>query len=144
MPFDKATSTHIPPIEEKTITSTTKINDDKSILIVEDDEINALLLKEIIKHHFTNFEQVSNGEQALAFLRINPAIDVVLLDMNMPIMNGYDAAKAIKKEFPTIKIIAQTANAVLGDREKALVAGCDEYIAKPIDPTQLLALIQKT
>jgi signal transduction histidine kinase len=144
LPFDKATSTHIPPIEEKTITSTAKINDNKSILIVEDDEINALLLKEIIKHHFTNFEQVSNGEQALAFLRINPAIDVVLLDMNMPIMNGYDAAKAIKKEFPTIKIIAQTANAVLGDREKALEAGCDEYIAKPIDPTQLLAYIQKT
>lgn len=144
LPFDKATSTHIPPIEEKTIITTTKINDYKSILIVEDDEINALLLKEIIKHHFTNFEQVSNGEQALAFLRINPAIDVVLLDMNMPIMNGYDAAKAIKKEFPTIKIIAQTANAVLGDREKALEAGCDEYIAKPIDPTLLLALIQTT
>ena len=63
--------------------------------------------------------------------------------MNMPIMNGYDTAKAIKKEFSTIKIIAQTANAVLGDREIALVTGCNEYIAKPIDTTQLLALIQK-
>jgi CheY-like chemotaxis protein len=61
--------------------------------------------------------------------------------MNMPVMNGYMAAKAIKQAFPTITIIAQTANAVLGDREKAIDAGCDEYIAKPIDPTQLLALI---
>lgn len=144
LPFDKTTNTRIPALEEKSITSSTKINDIKSILIVEDDEINALLLKEIIKHHFTNFKQVSNGEQALAFLRINPAIDVVLLDMNMPIMDGYETANAIKKEFPTIKIIAQTANAVLGDREKALKAGCDEYISKPIDPTLLLNLIQKT
>jgi CheY-like chemotaxis protein len=61
--------------------------------------------------------------------------------MNMPIMNGYEAAKAIKQAFPSIAIIAQTANAVLGDREKALAAGCDEYIAKPIDPTELFALI---
>ena len=113
----------------------------KSILIVEDDEINALLLKEIVKQHFIAYDHVSNGEQALAFLKVNPTVDIVLLDMNMPIMNGYEAARAIKQAFPSITIIAQTANAVLGDREKALEAGCDEYIAKPIDPTQLLALI---
>jgi len=74
-------------------------------------------------------------------LNNNPRTDIVLLDMNMPIMNGYEAAKAIKEVYPSIVIIAQTANAVLGDREKALAAGCDEYIAKPIDAAQLLSLI---
>jgi signal transduction histidine kinase/CheY-like chemotaxis protein len=141
IPFDKATTTHF-PIEKKI--STPQISEhftQKSILIVEDDEINAQLLKEIIKKHFANYEHVTNGEQALTFLKVNPTIDIVLLDMNMPIMNGYEAAKAIKRAFPTITIIAQTANAVLGDREKALEAGCDEYIAKPIDQNQLLALI---
>jgi len=141
IPFDKTTVTHV-PIEKKITNPNSNENFvQKSILIVEDDEINALLLKEIIKQHFKAYDHVTNGEQALVFLKNNPLVDIVLLDMNMPIMNGYEAAKAIKKAFPTIKIIAQTANAVLGDREKAIDAGCDEYIAKPIDPTQLLTLI---
>ena len=141
IPLDKATTTHVPIDKKITNPNSNENFVQKSILIVEDDEINALLLKEIVKQHFIAFEHVTNGEQALAFLQNNPQTEIVLLDMNMPIMNGYDAAKAIKKAFPTIKIIAQTANAVLGDREKAIDAGCDEYIAKPIDPTQLLALI---
>lgn len=141
IPFDKATSTQIPLTKKISTQTISDNNTQKSILIVEDDEINALLLKEIIKQHFTSYEHVTNGEQALAFLKVNPCIDIVLLDMNMPVMNGYMAAKAIKQAFPTITIIAQTANAVLGDREKAIDAGCDEYIAKPIDPTQLLALL---
>lgn len=141
IPFDKATTTHI-PLEKKIPISPVSLDfAQKSILIVEDDEINALLLKEIIKQHFKAYDHVTNGEQALVFLKNNPLVDIVLLDMNMPIMNGYEAAKAIKQAFPSIAIIAQTANAVLGDREKALAAGCDEYIAKPIDPTELLALI---
>lgn len=141
IPFDKATTTHI-RLEKKIPISPVSLDfAQKSILIVEDDEINALLLKEIIKQHFKTYDHVTNGEQALVFLKNNPLVDIVLLDMNMPIMNGYEAAKAIKQAFPNIAIIAQTANAVLGDREKALAAGCDEYIAKPIDPTELLALI---
>jgi CheY-like chemotaxis protein len=141
IPFDKATTTHIPIEKKISIPLVSEEFSQKSILIVEDDEINALLLKEIVKQHFIAYDHVSNGEQALAFLKVNPTVDIVLLDMNMPIMNGYEAARAIKQAFPSITIIAQTANAVLGDREKALEAGCDEYIAKPIDPTQLLALI---
>lgn len=141
IPYDKATTTLVPIIKENHHHQMSEKFSKKSILIVEDDEINALLLKEIIKQHFYSFEHVINGEQALAFLKNNPTIDIVLLDMNMPIMNGYDTATAIKNAFPNITIIAQTANAVLGDREKAIEAGCDEYIAKPIDPKQLLTLI---
>lgn len=144
LPYDKTTSTHVPILKEKIVQTNTKTITQKSILIVEDDEINALLLKEIIKQHFTTFDHVINGEQALDFIRKNNGVDTVLLDMNMPIMNGYEAAKAIKNEFPAVTIIAQTANAVLGDREKALAAGCDDYISKPIDPIQLIHLIQST
>lgn len=141
IPYDKATTTNIPLEKVKSDIQNAPIISQKSILIVEDDEINALLLKEIIKQHYKTFEHVTNGQQALAYLNNNPRTDIVLLDMNMPIMNGYEAAKAIKEVYPSIVIIAQTANAVLGDREKALAAGCDEYIAKPIDAAQLLSLI---
>lgn len=117
---------------------------DKTILIVEDDEFNALLLKEIIKPIYTTFVHVTNGQDAIDYLCQNDTIEIILMDMSMPIMDGYMATKQIKHLFPNIPIIAQTANAVMGDREKALEAGCDEYISKPIKPAELLDLLRNT
>ena len=65
------------------------------------------------------------------------------MDISMPIMNGYDATKEIKKIRPDLPIIAQTAYAITGDREKAIAAGCDDYIFKPIKKDQLIHLINK-
>ena len=70
-------------------------------------------------------------------------VDLILMDINMPIMNGYDATVEIKKYNSSIPIIAQTAYAVSGDHERALSSGCDDYISKPIDADELETVIRK-
>ena len=70
-------------------------------------------------------------------------IDLVLMDINMPVMNGYDSTKQIKKIRPKLPVIAQTAYAIAGDMEKSLSAGCDDYITKPINKKQLMEKVEK-
>jgi signal transduction histidine kinase len=138
IPYNKSKDKIIPEQERQQRSKTTVQTNNSPILIVEDDEINALLIKEILKTAFPNFHHVSNGKEAIDWLENGNECALLLIDMNMPIMNGYEASERIKKQFPTIKIIAQTANAVLGDRQKSLDAGCDEYLSKPIDQEQLI------
>lgn len=138
IPYNKSKDKVIPKQVKQLRTKLTVETNNSTILIVEDDEINALLIKEILKTTFPNFHHVSNGKEAIDWLDNGNECALVLIDMNMPIMNGYEASKHIKKQFPTIKIIAQTANAVLGDRQKSLDAGCDEYLSKPIDQEKLI------
>jgi CheY-like chemotaxis protein len=138
IPYNKSKDKVIPKQVKQLRTKLTVETNNSTILIVEDDEINALLIKEILKTTFPNFHHVSNGKEAIDWLDNGNECALVLIDMNMPIMNGYEASQHIKKQFPTIKIIAQTANAVLGDRQKSLDAGCDEYLSKPIDQEKLI------
>lgn len=138
IPYNKSKDKVIPKQVKQLRTILTVETNNSTILIVEDDEINALLIKEILKTTFPNFQHVSNGKEAIDWLDNGNECALVLIDMNMPIMNGYEASQHIKKQFPTIKIIAQTANAVLGDRQKSLDAGCDEYLSKPIDQEKLI------
>lgn len=138
IPYNKSKDKVIPKQVKQLRTKLTVETNNSTILIVEDDEINALLIKEILKTIFPNFHHVSNGKEAIDWLDNGNECALVLIDMNMPIMNGYEASQHIKKQFPTIKIIAQTANAVLGDRQKSLDAGCDEYLSKPIDQEKLI------
>ncbi len=87
--------------------------------------------------------KVTTGIAAINVCRNHPDIDLVLMDIQMPGMNGYDATSEIRKFNNKVIIIAQTAFALSGDKEKALEAGCNDYIAKPINKGELLSLIQK-
>ena len=85
----------------------------------------------------------SNGEQALELCKSNPDIELILMDMKMPKMDGYSATREIRKFNKDVIIIAQTAFALEGDREKAIASGCNDYITKPIKKDELLKKIEK-
>jgi len=115
---------------------------DKLVLIVEDDPINNELLVFLLKK--VNMKSISayNGIDALDLFNTHSDIDLVLMDIKMPGMNGYEITEKIKKIRPNIPIIAQTAYALAGDRELSLKAGCDEYIKKPIKKEDLYELME--
>lgn len=117
------------------------IPDTKTILIVEDVEASYELLNTILRKSSYNTLWVKNGEEAISICKENTAIDLVLMDINMPVMNGYEATKVIKEFRPDLPIIAQTAFAIAGDKEKSIEAGCDDYISKPIKRNLILSKI---
>lgn len=116
----------------------------KKILIVDDDSRNIFALTAVLKSK--GFDCVSRlgAEEAITLLKSDAVIDAVLLDMMMPDMDGYDAIPLIKEieHRKDVPVIAVTAQAMLGDREKCLEAGADEYISKPIDVDRLLYLLR--
>jgi CheY-like chemotaxis protein len=87
--------------------------------------------------------KVKNGIDAIEICRQNPDIDLIMMDIRMPLLGGYEATKQIREFNKEVIIIAQTAYGLSGDKEKAIEAGCDDYISKPIKKHELLALIQK-
>ena len=86
--------------------------------------------------------QAAYGLDAVTFVRNNPDIDIVLMDIKLPDINGYETTRQIKKIRKNLPVIAQTAFAMPGDQEKALKAGCDNYISKPIDTWKMLKMIK--
>ena len=114
----------------------------KLALIVEDDPINNELLVFLLKK--VNMQSMSafTGEEAIELFEAHPEIDLVLMDIKMPGMNGYEITRRIKKIRPEVPVIAQTAFALDGDRELSLEAGCDEYIKKPIKKEDLYELME--
>jgi len=120
--------------------SSTKLID-KLALIVEDDPINNELLIFLLKK--VNMKSLSalSGAEALELFNKHPEIDLVLMDIKMPGLNGYEITQLMKEIRSGTPIIAQTAYALQGDREKALSAGCDEYIKKPIKKEVLYELM---
>ncbi|MDY0200686.1 MAG: PAS domain S-box protein [Tenuifilaceae bacterium] len=112
-----------------------------NMLIAEDDTVNFQYIKEILSGYDVNIIWVKNGADAVNEVKVNPDIDIVLMDIKMPVMDGYEATAEIKKYRANLPVIAQTAYAFAADREKALNAGCNNYVSKPIDRKQLLALI---
>jgi len=114
-----------------------------SIIVAEDEEINRILIERILKNQVKRLIITSNGKEALEKFRENPDTDIILMDIDMPEMNGYDATREIRKFNTDVVIIAQTAYGLPGDREKALEAGCNDYIAKPFTKGELIAMIQK-
>jgi CheY-like chemotaxis protein len=113
----------------------------KTILIAEDEINNFIFLSEIIRQTGAEIVQAKDGIQALERIKEYSSIDLVLLDIMMPNMNGYDAAKQIKSLHPGLPIIAQTAFSDAKQREKSLASGCDGYISKPYNTPELLSLI---
>jgi len=117
----------------------------KKLLIIDDDSKNIFALKATLKAK--GFESISalNAIEGLDLLSREPSIALVLLDMMMPEMDGYEAIQVIKKDkhLKNIPVIAVTAQAMTGDKEKCLAAGADNYISKPINVDILLSLLQE-
>ncbi len=112
------------------------------ILIVEDDEMSTLLLKKNFKGENFCLHYAENGWEALELIRHHPEVNLVLMDIKMPVMNGFEATKLIKQLRPDLPVIAQSAFTSQEDREKARDAGCDDFITKPINKHELLEKIQ--
>ena len=113
------------------------------LLLVEDNEVNRdMLSRRLIRHGF-EIEIAIDGAQGLAMAQ-SIAPDLILMDMSLPIIDGWEATRRLKASATTrqILIIALTAHAMGGDRERCLAAGCDEYDTKPIEFSRLLAKIQ--
>lgn len=114
------------------------------ILIVEDNVQNRLLMVDILKMHGHEIIEARDGMEGIMFAK-NLKPDLILLDMQMPVMDGLEAARLLKADPDTrhIKILAITSFAMKGDRERILAAGCDEYMAKPIDTRQLPIVVRR-
>jgi PAS domain S-box-containing protein len=118
-------------------------NEIKTILIAEDEETNYWYIEAALDKQPFNLIHVANGKEAVEAIQTKNNIDLILMDFNMPIMNGMDATKEIRKTHPTIPIIALTAYAMMADKEKALSIGCTDYLSKPISKNVLLETINK-
>ncbi len=113
------------------------------VLIAEDDEASEKLIAVAIKKFSKEILKVITGDGAVEACRNNPGIDLVLMDIKMPVMDGYEATRQIRKFNTKVIIIAQSAYALTGDHEKAIEAGCNDYITKPMKQVVLTALIRK-
>jgi CheY-like chemotaxis protein len=116
---------------------------DKQILIVEDDESSSYLLGEILKGSKATLAYSTNGNEAVDYVRKHPDTDIVLMDINLPDMDGITATRLIKGIRKKIVVFAQSAYTSFSDQEHAREAGCDEFIVKPINPYLLLSKINK-
>lgn len=116
----------------------------KTILIAEDNPVNRELLRELLEMRGYAVLETCNGEEAMEQLQ-KAQPDILLLDLNMPILDGYGTIERIRKHprFRTLPVLAVTAYAMRGDREKILAAGFDGYLSKPIDPTSLHQELQR-
>lgn len=113
------------------------------ILVVEDDETAQQLLEIMVKPFYSSYFQSYNGKDGVETCRKNPDIDLILMDINMPGMSGYEATRQIREFNKEVVIIAQTAYALNGDREQSIEAGCNDYISKPINRLALISLINQ-
>jgi len=116
----------------------------KKVLIVDDDIRNIFALTGVLEQHGITVLNAENGKDGLETLKNNPGIDVVLMDIMMPELDGYDTIRIIRKleEFKNLPIIAVTAKAMKGDREKCIESGASDYISKPVNIEQLLSLLR--
>jgi CheY-like chemotaxis protein len=113
----------------------------KKILIAEDEETNYFYLETVLKRTGATLFRAKNGNEAVKACEDQPDMDLVLMDIKMPDLNGLDATRMIRKFNPSLPIIAQTAYALVGEKNKCLSSGCNDYISKPINREALLKMI---
>jgi signal transduction histidine kinase/AmiR/NasT family two-component response regulator len=112
-----------------------------TLLIVEDDSESRLLVEAMLKHHTREILRAVNGKEAVDLCRSRPDIDLILMDIKMPVMDGYEATRQIRAFNPKVVIVAQTAYGLRGDQEKALEAGCNAYLSKPISISTVISVL---
>ena len=115
----------------------------KTILIAEDDLNSFKFLHELIKKTRAEILHAANGKQALDIVRSSQRIDLIVMDIMMPELDGYEATRIIKSINSEIPVIAQTAYAMAGDKERMQEAGCDDYISKPLDFKHALLVMNR-
>jgi signal transduction histidine kinase len=115
----------------------------KKILIAEDEPANIIYLEEVLRPTGAEILKAHNGKQAVDIFTGTPNIDIVIMDIKMPEMDGYEASEKIKQINKLVPIVSQTAYAMPDEKEKANLAGIDDYLTKPIKPSTLLAVINK-
>ena len=116
----------------------------KRILVVEDQEDNRRILRDLLSGAGFDLIEAENGEEAVASAQASRP-DLILMDIQLPLLDGYEATRRIKADpdLKSIPIIVVTSYALSGDEEKARLAGCDAYVAKPFSPRQLLAKVKE-
>ncbi|MEI6347437.1 MAG: PAS domain S-box protein [Bacteroidota bacterium] len=143
LPFDNETT------EQKNQMSTNNVEEEihqiknLKILIAEDDDISEIFMCQIVKLFSNEILKVKTGIDAVKACFDNPDIDLILMDVKMPEMDGYEATRQIRKLNKDVIIIAQTAFGLAGDRDIAIEAGCNDYISKPVKKVVLLELLKK-
>jgi CheY-like chemotaxis protein/two-component sensor histidine kinase len=117
---------------------------DQKVLVVDDDVRNIFALNSLLERHGMNVITATNGQDAIKLLDSNPDLSLILTDVMMPEMDGYETMRRIREipAFRQLPIIALTAKAMKGDREKCLQAGASDYVAKPVNTSQLLSLVR--
>jgi CheY-like chemotaxis protein len=116
----------------------------KKVLVVDDDVRNIFAITSVLEQHEMEVVYAENGRAALEKLAAEDGVDVVLMDIMMPEMDGYEATRRIRqlKQFQGLPVIALTAKAMKGDRDKCIQVGCSDYVTKPVDPDQLVSLLR--
>ncbi|WP_316807547.1 response regulator [Pedobacter agri] len=116
----------------------------KTVLVADDDVRNIFSLTKMLEQHQMKVLAATDGKEALKLLNENPQVDVVLMDMMMPELDGYETTTAIRQDikYRNLPILAVTAKAMMGDREKCIAAGASDYISKPVDMDQLVSLLR--
>jgi CheY-like chemotaxis protein len=139
--------TQLPPQKQAMLDrlhNSTEVLRGRKVLVVDDDARNIFALTSVLENHEVEVISATNGRQAIELIHDTPGLAMVLMDIMMPEMDGYETMREIRKEpqFRTLPILALTAKAMKGDREKCLDAGASDYIAKPVNTDQLLSLMR--
>jgi len=114
------------------------------VLITEDEEVNFFYLKTLLQKADATVVRAKNGKEAVDIIaKFKGKVDLILMDLNMPVMDGYEAMRIIKSQHPSIPIIAQTAYTMNNDRHRCLKAGFNDYIAKPINRLALYRMVNE-
>ncbi|MFW6290593.1 MAG: response regulator [Mariniphaga sp.] len=115
----------------------------KKVLVAEDDEFNYLLIETVLTLHGYSVVHARNGKEAIGLFRSEKTIDIVLMDLQMPVMDGFAAIQEIRTFDEHVPVIVQTTHNIDGMRDKAFRVGCSDFITKPIEPEVLLNKIEK-
>lgn len=118
-----------------------KMSNQKTVLLVDDHQNSLIVLKKMLERSGIRVIAVDNGKESVEYCRKNKKIDLVMMDIKMPDMDGYKAMREIKKLNPSMKVIAETAYGLYGDRKTILEAGFDDYLPKPITKESLEKII---
>ena len=143
IPFKPANRTSANFTQPAPVTTDQGLEKISTLLIAEDEYSNLLLIKILLEKFNLEILHASTGHEAVKYCHENPAIDLVLMDLKMPGMDGFDATMEIKKQRPEIPVVALSAYTLDTEKEKAMAAGCDDYLSKPLSKQDLFKILFK-